>query len=445
MKILLSLGVILFLLMPSSLIAQEEEEEKEVKKGFAFGGVPAVAYDSDIGFLYGIVLNLYHYGDGSRYPRYDHSLYMEWSRTTKGSGKNILRYDSDRLIPGVRTNIGLSYLTEQALDFYGFNGYRSYYNGNYTDDTHSEYISRLFYKMDRKMLLFSTDFTGELIKGKLRWFAGQEFRNMKMDTVDIERLNKGKDAADRLPYVDGGLFGQYAYEWNIIPDDQINGGSNTILKVGLIYDTRDNEPNPMKGIWTEAQFLYSPAFLGNTDYSYTKLVLTHRQYLTVVPEDLNFVYRLSYQTKLGGDIPYYMLPFVFNSPPSYTRDGMGGSKTLRGILRNRVVGNGYLYGNVELRWKCVYFELFKQNFYIALSGFLDGGLVTNEYDIDTSGVTDPDDQPFFPGDPEKLHLGAGAGFHLAWNRNFIIAVDYGRALDERDGVSGLYIGLDFLF
>jgi len=52
---------------------------------------------------------------------------------------------------------------------------------------------------------------------------------------------------------------------------------------------------------------------------------------------------------------------------------------------------------------------------------------------------------FFPDDPEKLHLGAGGGLHIAWNRNFIVAVDYGRALDKRDGVSGLYIGLDFLF
>jgi hypothetical protein len=31
------------------------------------------------------------------------------------------------------------------------------------------------------------------------------------------------------------------------------------------------------------------------------------------------------------------------------------------------------------------------------------------------------------------------------NKNFIVSVDYGKALDERDGGSGLYIGLNFLF
>jgi hypothetical protein len=34
-----------------------------------------------------------------------------------------------------------------------------------------------------------------------------------------------------------------------------------------------------------------------------------------------------------------------------TRDGLGGAKTLRGILRNRVTGDDIFYGNAELRWK----------------------------------------------------------------------------------------------
>jgi hypothetical protein len=97
-----------------------------------------------------------------------------------------------------------------------------------------------------------------------------------------------------------------------------------------------------------------------------------------------------------------------------------------------------------MRWKFVHFKLLNQNFYMALSGFLDAGMVTGNYPVNTSGV--PSDQmKFFPDEKEKLHLSAGAGLHIAWNRNFIVAVDYGRALDKRDGVSGLYIGLDFLF
>jgi len=458
MKKLFILALLFVSLMPFDVAAQKEAVQKEaaqkesvqkdtVKTGFVLSGVPAVAFNSDIGFLYGVILNLYHYGDGSRYPKYNHSIYMEWSNTTKGSMKSILRYDSDRLISGIRTSAEFSYNTEQALDFYGFNGYRALYDMNYEDDTHSDYLSRLFYKMDRKVLLLRTDFMGDIIEDKLHWFAGFEFRNMKMDTVNTTKLNDGKSEEKQLPYVDGGLYGKYVNDWGIIPADQMSGGSNTLLKVGLIFDTRDNEPNPMKGMWTEAQVLWSPSFLGNSSLSYGRLVLTHRQYFTLVPEDLNLAYRLSYQAKLGEKMPYYMLPFVFNSPPSWTRDGMGGAKTMRGILRNRVAGEDYFLANIELRWKFVYFQLFKQNFYLALSGFMDAGMVTGKYEFDMSGVpvNDPDAMRFFPDDPETLHTSAGAGLHIAWNRNFIIAVDYGRALDKRDGISGLYIGLDFLF
>ena len=447
MKKLITSGLIALFLLPAGISAQSGEESRKdtVKTGFNLSGVPAVAYDSDIGFLYGIILNLYHYGDGSRYPKYNHSIYLEWSNTTKGSMKSILRYDSDRLIPGIRTSAEISYNTEQALDFYGFNGYEALYDMNYEDDTQSEYLSRLFYKMDRKILLLRTDFMGDIIEDKLHWFAGFEFRNMQMDTVNITKLNKGKSEDKALPYVEGGLFGRYAYDWGILDPDQVDGGTNTLIKAGLVFDTRDNEPNPMRGIWTEAQLIWAPSFLGSTSKSYGRLILTHRQYFTIIPEDLNFAYRLSYQAKLGGEMPYYMLPFVFNSPPSWTRDGMGGSKTMRGILRNRVVGEDYFLANVELRWKFLYFTLFNQNFYLALSGFMDAGMVTGKYEIDLSGVTDPADQIFFPSDSESLHTSAGGGLHIAWNRNFIVAVDYGRTLNKRDGFSGLYIGLDFLF
>ena len=46
---------------------------------------------------------------------------------------------------------------------------------------------------------------------------------------------------------------------------------------------------------------------------------------------------------------------------------------------------------------------------------------------------------------ENFHSGYGAGLHIAMNQNFILAIDYGRALSEKDGSSGLYIGLNFLF
>lgn len=161
------------------------------------------------------------------------------------------------------------------------------------------------------------------------------------DTVDITRLNKRKSDEDLLPFVEGGLFQKYI-DWGLIPSSEKHGGKHTLLKAGIIYDTRDNEPNPMRGIWTDVTLIAAPSFLSKSGLAFGKIALTHRQYFTLLKRDLNFAYRISYQGKLFGQIPFYMLPFIFNCPPAYTRDGLGGGKTIRGVLRNRIVGEDYL-------------------------------------------------------------------------------------------------------
>ena len=422
------------------------EKNERIKTGWSFGAVPAIAFDSDIGFKYGAVVELWNYGDGSLYPLYDHYYYFEYSNTTKGSQTFEFDFDSRVLIPHIRTLFEASYLTERGLDFYGYNGYnQSYYNASYEDDSDpNNYISRMYYRQQRQLLRIRSDFQGRFFSDKAKWLTGITFYNINLDTVDINRLNKGKSEADKLPYVGGGLYGEYAYEWNIIPEDQINGGTNTLLKAGLMFDTRDNEANPMHGIWTEALFFWAPEFLASGNYRFAKISLTHRQYFTLVPDRLSFVYRLAYQGKLWGTMPTYMLPLVLNGGLAKDRDGLGGAKTVRGMLRNRVVGEDYFYGNFEFRWKFLKTVVFNQNLYLALNTFLDFGMVTGKYKIDLSQV--PDEYLYmFPGDKEKPHITYGAGFHIALNENFVIAINNGYVINRKDGDSGLYIGLKWLF
>lgn len=449
---LFSIGLIL--LFSFSLIAQEadstsNEKEDKIKTGFNFGAVPAVAYDSDIGFLYGAIVNLYWYGDGTRYPKYDHSVYLEWSRTTKGKGINQITYDTDKLIPGIRSFFEVTYRIDKALDFYGFNGYQAVYDMDFEDTFDSEgYANRLFYRYGRNLLRLTADFQGEIIGQKFRWLGGISYYGAKIDRVDVDDLNEGKEDEDLLS--DNSLYDSYV-DWGMIKADQATGGKHTVLKGGLVYDTRDNEPNPFSGIWSEMQLHYVPSFLSNTDYSYGRIVLTHRQYFTLIPTWMNLAYRLSYQGNIGGEMPFYMMPFMFQTAPKLTKDGVGGSKTVRGIRRNRVVGDGFAFGNLELRGKILKTTLLKQNLYIALSAFADAGMVTQKYDFDTSGMPDvlPDDD--FPDElidldaKEVPHLGFGGGIHFALNQNFIVTVDYGMAAKKEDGDSGLYINLNFLF
>ena len=433
-KLLFSVALTLFLI---SAIAQDEV----AKTGWNFGALPTITFDTDLGFQYGALVNLYNYGDGSRYPNYNHSFYFEMSRFTKGSGINRFYYDSDRLIPGLQTSLDISYLSDQAYDFYGFNGFDAVVHPNWFDDESDDYITRMFYKYDRKMFRFKVDLLGKFSGDKLRWAIGVNLLNFKIGSVDLEKLNKGKEGDEVLPDVDG-LYEKYL-DWGIIPAEEANGGFVPELKAGLVFDTRDNRPNPMKGIWTEAVLVSAPEFLG-AENGFAKLSLTHRQYFTLIPNNLSLAYRLAYQTTVAGHAPfYYQTQVIVSELKGAASEGLGGAKSLRGIRRNRIVGDGFFYGNLEARWKFARFRFINNNFYLGLNGFADFGQVTKKIEVNPTNIYGSLD--YFHSDAEKMHFSYGAGLRIVMNRNFVIAVDYGLAADERDGDSGLYIGLNYLF
>lgn len=426
-SLVISLMVIIALSITSSVFSQDN-----TGKRWKMGGVPAIAYDSDMGFRYGALANFYDHGpDMELYPAYRHSLYVEWSHTTKGNDIKQMKYDSKYLIPNVRVTAAARLETEQAMDFYGFNGYESLYDPAFTDAGSDEYLTRMYYRMNFRSLRLKADFQGELGFKKLRWYAGVAHYNLKMGTVDIEGINEKKDDdGDLLPDIPG-LYDEYVNK-GYIPADQAEGGYTSTLKFGLVADTRDKEANPNKGIWAETFIVTAPGFIGNKS-AYTGVIATFRHYLPIIHNKLTFAYRINYQSTISGSIPWYMMVY---KPDTYVSwNGLGGSKTLRGIMRNRVVGEGAVLGNFELRWKFANFNLGGQKIYLALSPFVDAAKVTKKYAL----------QPDLTGDTDGVHLSYGAGLHIALNENFIIAVDYGMAADKRDGTSGLYIGLDFLF
>ena len=63
----------------------------------------------------------------------------------------------------------------------------------------------------------------------------------------------------------------------VIEEKESTGNDVGYVKGGLIYDTRDVEANPFKGVWSEAVISVAPSFLGDGAYSYSKLTLIHRK------------------------------------------------------------------------------------------------------------------------------------------------------------------------
>ncbi|HLN21687.1 MAG TPA: BamA/TamA family outer membrane protein [Bacteroidales bacterium] len=430
-------------------------QDKKVKTGWKFGGaLPAVTYDTDLGFQYGALFEFFNYGDGSRYPDFFDHTYTEVSRFTKGSGIYRFMYESNHIIPGVHWTSDLSYLPDQASHFYGFNGYEAVFNKKWMDDEDPDYRTRMFYRFERNQFRFKNDFQGKLAGENIQWSAGFAFQNFDLGSVNIDKLNKGKK--EQLPSVTDmpGLFERYR-SLNLIPEDQAHGGWVNTVKVGIAWDSRDNRPNPMRGLWTEAGIEMAPGFMGN-DWAFSKFYLTHRQYFTIIENDLSFVYRLGYQTTISGKSPFFYQSQVITSMlTGATNEGLGGASTLRGIMRNRVVGDGFLFGNLELRWKPVRFNLFNQDIYIGLNAFYDAGLVTNSIDLPSNlRSVFEGDEILFPSDSysdyfnpgaEKLHQSAGISIMPVMNENFVIAVDIGKAFNKQDGNIGFSIGLNYLF
>ena len=439
----------------SMLILSVSAQEKKIKTGWKFGGaLPAITYDSDLGLEYGALVDFYNYGDGSKYPDFIDHTYTEISRYTKGSGIYRFMFESRHIIPGVQWISDLSYLPDKAATFYGFNGYESVYNKDWMDDKLSSdiYRSRMYYRFQKNQFRFKNDFQGKLSGDHFKWSAGFAFQDFTVSSVNIDKLNKGK--SDKLPSVtdEPGLFEQYLSN-NIIPADEAKGGWINTVKGGLTWDSRDNRPNPMKGIWTEIGIEAAPKFLGN-NWGFSKLYIIHRQYFTLIEKDLSLVYRIGYQATISGHTPFFYQSQVITSRlTGATSEGLGGAKTLRGILRDRVVGDAFVMGNIELRWKPLYFRFLKQDCYLGLNAFYDFGRVTKDIKLPdnlentfTNPVhpTDTYSQYFKPG-TEKMHQSAGMSVMLAMNQVFVVAIDCGKAFNVQDGNIGFSIGLNYLF
>jgi outer membrane protein assembly factor BamA len=296
-----------------------------------------------------------------------------------------------------------------------------------------------FYRYSRQMVKIKADLTGE-ITDNLYWEAGYNFNWLDISSFTPEGYTV---LGDRIP---GGttLFDLYK-TWGIVPLDQADGGIVSSIRLGLMYDTRNVENNPTKGIWAEAHLDIAPKFLGTTHQHFT-LSANMRQYLPIA-DNLTFAYRVAYQGLLNDDAPWYMMPFYTSMGPKQDFDGVGGYRTARGLMLNRVVGKHTAFYNAEMRWRFVNFQKWNQNIAFALTGFCDGAYTIKGYDIETKTPLNADlySQLIDTSKKDGIHAAAGAGLRFIMNQNFIVAFEYAKCFNPQDGNGAFYINTGFLF
>ena len=368
------------------------------RTGLEVGGVPALNFDADEGFGYGVVLELYSYGAEGAAP-YLWTLQPTVFLTTEGRRDVTLFFDSPYLLPGGwRVDASLGSEEQIATPYYGTGNATPYFEANESEE------NPYYYRFGRTRRRLAANLQHPVGHLPLRVLVGAAISRVTVRPV---------------PENEGTTFLEQELGGSPAP----SGWSNSV-RGGVVWDTRDRETGPRRGTWTELLVQRADGALGS-DWSFTRVTLADRRYWSL-GRRLVLANRLLLQHVTAGA----PLPELHVVQTSYkAQEGLGGARSVRGIPKNRFVGRGLFIWNTELRWRAAEFELFGRLFHATLSVFHDAGRV-------------------WEGGPrldeliEEVHRGYGGGLRIGMGENFVVAVDGGTS---RLAGLPIYVGLGYLF
>lgn len=366
--------------------------------GHSVKGLPALNFDADEGFGYGAILQYYDYGDGSRAP-YRFSLQPTLFLTTRGRRDATLFLDAPHLLSnGWRLGAQLAREQQLTAPYYGVG------NATVAPAAATSGPNPYYFRFGRTVVRANADLQHELGLHALRGFVGAGARQADVRTV---------------PYDSGTTLLAQETRRRILPT--IN---TRYARIGLVWDTRDQEIGPHSGNWSELLVQRAGRILGG-DQVFTRITGSLRQYLPLGSR-LTFAERVVMQTVRGDPA----ISEIFSVQSSFRDDEiLGGASSLRGIPKNRYVGKGVAFSNSELRWSAASFGVHGTPSQLVLSGFGDVGRVWKE-GLDVSQVA------------TDLHVGYGGGARLAIGPTFVIALDVGHSSQS---TAAIYLGLGYLF
>lgn len=433
--------------------AAERKEAKRAKKAgepskaakekpperLEFGGLPATNYDSDLGVGFGVIASLAKFKPGYNPYRWRIQMLL-YATAKKAPGGGVeLPYHEDYLqidVPGLlenrlRINADLGFRKFATTGYYGIgNGTENLRPWeNFDPDTQNEEFSaaRRYHQYDRIFPGFTAnarirawDGSIEAHRRRLEFFVGTYFSYNVMRPYPGSKLSEDIEAA-KADTPDGRTL-----------DRLLNGTDDHALlrlNLGLIWDTRDHEFAPTRGTFTELSTrispgvddkLYHAGFTLNTSW-YRSLV---GSYLVLATRAVGDV--------MVGNVPVWELT---RFGALLSRDGPGGSWSVRGVPRQRFSGKRKFVSNVELRSEFLPFRIKNQRFVIGAIAFVDTGRVwadVRRTEIAGRSV-----------DGGGLAVGVGGGLRVRWGETFIVRVDPSYSPTEEN--FGIYIDIGHIF
>ncbi len=204
----------------------------------------------------------------------------------------------------------------------------------------------------------------------------------------------------------------------------INGGYVNILRLGIVYDTRDFEPDPSRGIFAELTHERSSKALGS-DFEFNRTLGSVRVFYSPFPKifkKLVFAGRGVFVHN-SGNLPFFEYRNMWTTEGGLS--GLGGRTTLRGYIQDRFVGTNMGFANLEMRYR--FFEI--PGFTFNIAPLFDVGRVW-----DTLGSVKAN-----AGDGYKYSY--GLGLRIIWNQSTVIYAEWAKSRETR--TSGWPAGAPF--
>lgn len=450
-QIILLLAIFLF-----SLIAKAQERDSlsfikskrmsdddlaKKKEGTFFTGIPDFSSDPVTGFGFGIRSNVYWNGERTNplfpYTPYLAKLKVNAAYYTSNARELVLSLDVP-YYKGTRWRFKIDFKAQQnpANLYFGltestlgelrlpsdegttFPTYKKYDRArktlrkgeigeaNFVTDALSNRFRETEY-----MLNLKADYA--LGNGKWRIMSGYEIQHLSYKTfegVEADAINP--NSGEEITAPNGFSLLQRDFDQGKILG--LNGGWVSIIQTALIYDTRDFEPDPTKGLYFEIANEYSGNIIGS-QFDFDKFFIQGRVYQKLpFGKRTILVGRLGVGNIFGTNAPFF--EFQDQWSPDGSINALGGKQSLRGYRANRFLARSLWFTNIELRFRIAETKLGKQRFAFGIAPFFDAGTVRNRWqDLDF----------------KNIKASYGGGLRIAWNQSTILSFDYGISKEDK--------------
>lgn len=401
------------------------------RTGWRVQGLPLLNFNSDEGLGYGARVMLVDAGDGTQAP-YRHAVIAQFFQTTRGNAVHRLMLDAPTFLDSQwRVGLDLSLLNDRFSPYYGL-GSGATFNQDFAacDDRgaledapdvcpgNPAFRGLRYYNFEQRTLPSVVLNTRRRISGPLQVSLGYRFRLTRVNTrYDAEDL--GQSGASRVEEdAQAGLLNS---------GGPVTGTFRTAeVTAGLLLDLRDNEPAPIRGMFHELAVRGAAGATGS-GFNYWGATANFRFYHPLGSDRLVAALRLMGDA-MGGDVPFFLLSSFGGVEWRDGWGGVGGVFTSRGILKHRLQGEVKALVNGELRWQFLSAMPLNQRLDFTLVAFLDAGKAWTDLSFQDSGMG---------------RYAGGGGLRVAWEKNFIVRMDYG--VSPQDGTTGFYLDFNHMF